>query len=248
MTDLRNRLASMSAGQLRLLQRRMRDSGTELGATPLSSAQQRIWFVERFGRPGHAFHGPVVVEIDGAVDRDVLERSVASIVARHETLRTTFLAVGDRPMQLSWSLAQLDGVSIPSVTVPGPEESLHTLLRDELHRPFDLARGPLYRCRLFRLTATRWVLMFTIHHIVFDERSAALLLDELAELYTAFVEGRPDPLPPLPVQYPDYALWQHERLARGRYDDDLGYWAGQLAGADPALDVPLDRPRPATLT
>jgi len=117
-----------------------------------------------------------------------------------------------------------------------------------LHAPFDLARGPLYRTRLFRLAATRWVLMLTIHHIAIDEHSTELLLAELVELYTAFVQGRPDPLPPLPVQYPDYALWQHEQLARGRYDGDLEYWAGQLTGADPTLNVPLDRPRPASLT
>ena len=110
-------------------------------------------------------------------------------------------------------------------------------------RPFDLAVGPLIRGCLIRLSAGEHVLALSVHHVVFDEWSARVFRRELVALYAAFRAGEPDPLPPLPVQYADFAVWQREWLSEAVLEGQLAYWRDQLAGA-PALELPADRPRP----
>ena len=114
----------------------------------------------------------------------------------------------------------------------------------EAARPFDLHRGPLFRAGVFRLGSEEHVLALTIHHIVSDGWSAGVLIGEMAALYDAFCAGRPSPLPDLPIQYADYAVWQRERMRGEALEKEIAFWRERLAGTPP-LELPTDRPRPA---
>jgi hypothetical protein len=238
--ELSGRVSHLPVGQRDLLARLARD-GAE-GVFPLSSAQQRIWLVERFGSAGHTFAGPVVARVEGRLDHDVLERTIAAIIRRHEILRSVFPMLGDGPVQVL--MPPPTSVSVPVEEITTAE--VDAAVQEEMRRPFDLARGPLLRYRLFQLGDRDRILMFTAHHIVFDDASSEILLADLAALYAASLEGEPDPLPSLPVQYPDYAVWQREQLRSKRYDRELDYWLRQLRDAPAVLDIATDHRREPT--
>ncbi|MGW5658706.1 non-ribosomal peptide synthase/polyketide synthase [Streptomyces sp. NPDC003758] len=202
---------------------------------PLSFAQQRLWFLDRL-RPGDArYNSAVAVRLAGALDREVLERALAVVVARHEALRTTFDEADGRPVQTVH----------PAGPVPLPARDVTDLdaeLRAEYARPFDLGRGPLLRALLLRESATSHVLLLTAHHIVTDGWSMGVVLDELCAAYDALARGVAVDLPPVEAQYPDFAVWQREQLSGPRPERHLAYWKERLAGAV-APQLPLDRPR-----
>nr|WP_269078144.1 amino acid adenylation domain-containing protein [Streptomyces sp. YIM 121038] len=221
-------------------------------AAPLaaSSAQQRLWFLSQMPGASEAHHTPTAVELRGALDRAALSRALDALVARHEVLRTRFVAVGGAAVQ------QIDppggGLPLTADDLTGradAEAELARLRREEAAAPFDLAHGPLLRGRLVTLGADRHVLMLTVHHIVADGWSLGVLTREAGALYAAFREGAPDPLPPLPVQYADYAAWQRQWLADPAPDGaaarQSAYWRQALADAPALLELPTDRPRPA---
>jgi amino acid adenylation domain-containing protein len=216
-------------------------------AIPLSFAQQRLWFLEQLGGTGAAYNVPMRLRLQGALDRGALVRSLDRILARHEVLRTTFPAVDGEPVQ---RIAAVEKSALRLVehdlrASADAEDALHRLMADEASAPFDLARGPLIRGRLIRVAADDHVLLLTMHHIVSDGWSTGVLHGELGALYAAFVRGDADPLPPLPVQYADYAAW-HRRLVDGAVlDAQAEYWTRTLAGAPELLELPADRPRPA---
>ncbi|GEJ57770.1 hypothetical protein AMYX_25110 [Anaeromyxobacter diazotrophicus] len=212
---------------------------------PLSYAQQRLWFVEQL-EPGSAqYHLPTAVRLRGRLDAVALEQALDAIVCRHEALRATFHQAGGAPVQRI----------APEAAVPLPVEDLAPLpqaeretrlaarLAEEARRPFDLAAGPLLRAFLFRLGEREHVVLLTMHHIASDGWSAGVLVREATALYRAFAAGRPSPLAPLPIQYPDFALWQRGWLSGGALRDPLAWWQRQLAGAPAALDLPTDGPR-----
>jgi amino acid adenylation domain-containing protein/non-ribosomal peptide synthase protein (TIGR01720 family) len=211
---------------------------------PLSFAQQRLWFLEEFA-PGSTDHVTVFgVRLRGELRADALTRALNTLIARHESLRTTFEVTDGRPRQIvgePWELA------LPVTDLadgPGtPEENLRRLLADDLARPFDLARGPLLRARLARVAAGDHALVLSLHHIVTDGWSMGVLVGELATLYGS----EHAELPALPIQYADFAAWQRDRLTGGLADEQLGFWRRELDGLRP-LDLPTDRPRPVTRT
>ncbi|GHG32183.1 MULTISPECIES: non-ribosomal peptide synthase/polyketide synthase [Amycolatopsis] len=209
------------------------------GELPLSFAQQRLWFLDEFA-PGSTDHVTVFgVRLRGDLRPDALARALTTLIARHESLRTTFPAVDGRPRQVvgePWRLA------LP-VTEVSDEDALRQLLADDLARPFDLARGPLLRARLVRLAPDDHALVLSLHHIITDGWSMGVLIGELATLYG---DERAE-LPALSIQYADFAAWQRERLTGDFLDDQLGFWRRELDGLRP-LDLPTDRPRPATRT
>ncbi|HYR07484.1 MAG TPA: amino acid adenylation domain-containing protein, partial [Longimicrobium sp.] len=214
---------------------------------PLSFAQQRLWFLEQLGGTGAAYHVPMSLRLRGELDRGALVRSLDRIVARHEVLRTTFPAVDGEPVQ---RIAPVEESGFRLVehdlhAAPDAEDELRRLVRDEASAPFDLAHGPLVRGRLVRMAADDHVLLLTMHHIVSDGWSTGVLYRELGALYAAFARGEPDPLPPLPVQYADYAAW-HRRWVEGEVlERQADYWRETLAGAPELLELPTDHPRPA---
>ncbi|MBV9773172.1 MAG: AMP-binding protein, partial [Gemmatimonadetes bacterium] len=216
------------------------------GPVPLSFAQQRLWLLERMQPGGAAYNIPTGVGLRGGLDVGALRRALAAVVRRHESLRTVFLAEGGEPVQV---VRPAGAFALPVVDLSGVEQEakgreLLRLVLEEGGRPFDLERGPLLRSTLFRVEAEMHGLLFTVHHIVSDGWSTGVLVREVTELYAAFTEGREPSLPELPVQYPDYALWQREQFSGEALDAQLAFWRGKLAGAPPLLDLPTDSPRP----
>ena len=214
---------------------------------PLSFAQQRLWFLAQLdGRPTASYSMPGGLRLVGALDSAALHAALDRLVARHEALRTCFVSVDGAPVQriappeVGFALDQVDLSEDPRA-----ESEVQRLAAEEAAAPFDLERGPLIRGRLVRLAAHEHVLLLTMHHIVSDGWSIAVLLQELCALYAAFVQGHADPLPPLAIQYADYAVWQRRWIAGEALERQLDFWRTHLSGAPARLELPTDRPRPA---
>ncbi|HEX2093471.1 MAG TPA: amino acid adenylation domain-containing protein, partial [Longimicrobiaceae bacterium] len=217
------------------------------GPLPLSFAQQRLWFLEQLGGAGNTYHIQRRLRLRGELDRGALVRALERIVARHEVLRTTFPQVGGEPVQRIWdegeqgfALAEHDLAGYPET-----EEELRRLLAEEGRVPFDLERGPLIRGCLVGLGEGEHVLQVTMHHIVSDGWSMEVFTRELSELYGAYRRGEADPLPALPVQYGDYAVWQRRWMEGEVLRQQAEYWKRTLSGAPELLELPTDHPRPA---
>ena len=183
------------------------------------------------------------IRIGGALDPQLLRRALDAIVARHETLRTTIVAVDGTPQQI---VAPVLSIPLPVTDLsglPDREAQAQRLAVEEVRRPFDLARGPLFRATLFRLDPDEHLLVLTVHHIISDAWSLGVLFRELRALYRAFARGEPSPLSELPIQYADYAAWQRRTLQGEALERELAYWRERL-GPPPALELLTDRPRP----
>ncbi|HST62244.1 MAG TPA: condensation domain-containing protein, partial [Longimicrobium sp.] len=220
------------------------------GALPLSFAQERLWFVDRL-EPGSATYNiPAALRLAGAPDVAALERALGEIVRRHEALRTTFMEVDGSPVQV---IAPFNGFTLPvedlsALSDADREAAVRHRADEEAARPFDLSAGPLFRASLLRLGPDDHVLQLGMHHVVSDGWSMGVFFRELSALYEAYREGRESPLPELPVQYADYAVWQREQLEGEALDRQLSYWRERLSGAPELLELPTDRPRPAVQT
>ncbi len=217
---------------------------------PASYAQQRLWFLSQVGASSDAYHIPLGVELIGRLDREALQWALDRLVARHESLRTTFAAVEGVPYQriaapTPFVLVHHD---LRALDASAQQAELHALQVLEAGAPFDLEQGPLLRGRLVALgdgsEDGRQVLLLTMHHIVSDGWSMGVLSRELEMLYSARVNGEADPLPALPVQYADYAVWQRQRLQGERLQRESDYWRDALRGAPALLTLPTDRKRP----
>jgi amino acid adenylation domain-containing protein len=215
---------------------------------PTSFAQRRLWLVNQLEPASPAYNVPIGQRFHGTLDVLALERALATIVTRHEALRTTFSLVDGEPVQVVTRDAALqlpveDLVAMPAVDL---EAEVQRLNDQEARHPFDLERGPLFRTRLLRLAPNEHALLLVVHHIVFDGWSVGVLFRELSECYRAFATGEAPRLPQLPVQYADYAVWQREWLTGGPGERQLDYWRAHLAGAPVVLELPTDFPRPLT--
>ncbi|HYH80222.1 MAG TPA: condensation domain-containing protein, partial [Longimicrobium sp.] len=242
LADLARGVEQMARAELPPIGRADRD-----GRLALSFAQQRLWFLERMGGMGSTYHVPNRLRLHGELDRDALACALDRIVARHEALRTVF-AVDEGEPEQRITPADESGFLLVHHDLEGHEDAmaeLRRLVAEEAGAPFDLARGPLVRGRLIRLAADDHVLLTTMHHVVSDGWSSGVFVRELGALYGAFRRGEADPLPPLPVQYADYAAWQRRWVTGEVLAQQAEYWDATLAGAPELLDLPLDRPRPA---
>jgi amino acid adenylation domain-containing protein len=211
---------------------------------PLSFAQQRLWFLDQLDPGSTEYNVPLLVRWPGDLDVAALTAALGAVVQRHEILRTRLVPgangvahqVIDEPTTFVLRLADVAGHDDPAAAA-------RKLVTAEVMAPFDLARGPLVRATLIRTSADEHVLALAVHHVAFDEWSVRILREELAALYEAFRAGEPDPLPPLAVQYADFALWQRQWLTGDVLDAHTAYWRDQLADP-PALELPTDRRRP----
>ncbi|MBW8875033.1 MAG: non-ribosomal peptide synthase/polyketide synthase [Acidobacteria bacterium] len=221
-------------------------------ALPLSFAQQRLWFVQQLDPESSAYNVPIAVKLEGRLKPAILERCFAEMVSRHETLRTTFVAVAGEAVQVIAPAGEAPPFFLPQVDLTRlggrAEVEAGRLARAEARRAFDLRRGPLLRALLLRLGPATHVLVATIHHIVSDGWSLELLVRELVTLFSAHASGRAPSLPELPVQYADYAAWQRAWLRDEALASHLAFWREQLAGVPEVLDLPSDRPRPPAPT
>ncbi|MDT7540866.1 MAG: hypothetical protein QOE33_770, partial [Acidobacteriota bacterium] len=224
----------------------LRRKGHDDDELPLSSAQQRLWFLDRMEPNSPFYNVPATVSLTGEVDVAALEAAINEVVRRHEVLRTTFPSVEGRAVQRIASALRLPLTRVELTHLSGQEQDEETrrLVTGEATRPFDLAHGPLMRVSLLRLGEREHVMLLTMHHIITDAWSLGLLMRELGALYTAFAAGRPSPLEELRIQYADFALWQQEWLRGDTLTKHLAYWKQQLEGAPAALELPTDRPRP----
>jgi hypothetical protein len=209
---------------------------------PLSFAQERMWLLDQLD-PGAAtcnlFH---TVDISGPLAPALLARSLDEVVRRHQILRTTFAAPGGVPEPAVAPAARrpLPLVDLAGLPEPSWRPEVARLSTEERRRPFDLAAGPLVRVALVRLSADRHAGLLTAHPIVFDGGSSLVLWREVAALYEAFAAGRPSPLPELPLQYADDALWQRLHLAGEPLAGEVEFWRRELAPPLPVLRLPAD--------
>ncbi|HEU0299248.1 MAG TPA: amino acid adenylation domain-containing protein, partial [Longimicrobium sp.] len=217
------------------------------GPLPLSFAQERMWFLDRL-LPGTAVYSiPSVLRLRGPLRPEALRRALEALVHRHEALRTVFPARDGRPVQVVIPPAPFD-LPLSDLSILPRDLALaeaERMVAEHARQPFDLAAGPLFRVALLRVADEEWRLLVNLHHVIADGWSLDIVFRELAELYAAGAEGRAPELPPAGVQYPDFAAWQRRWLEGEQLERQLRWWRERLAGA-PVLELPADRPRPAT--
>ncbi|MCE6997401.1 amino acid adenylation domain-containing protein [Saccharothrix sp. S26] len=247
MTDLRDTGASAASARKReLVAQRLRARAATPTAYPLSFGQQRLWFLDKFSPGSAVYNVPVALRLRGPVDRAALQRALDVLVNRHASLRTTFPDSGGEPVQL---VAPTGTATLTTHELgDGDRDARAQRFADERGGiGFDLHRGPLFAASLGRFADDDQVLVLNMHHIIADAWSLSVLLGELGQAYGAALEGRDPDLPALTLQYPDFAVWQRDRmadLAAGHLD----FWTRHLAGAPELLTLPTDRPRPPVVT
>jgi amino acid adenylation domain-containing protein len=233
--DTSDRMTGLSPAKRALLELRLKQAGIARSSGdlhPLSFAQERLWFLAQLDPDSAAYNRPMDLELRGPLDVAALGRSVREIVRRHHVLRSTVELSGTQPM-LRVSPVALERLPVIELG----EREARRLAEEHASRPFDLARGPIFRTQLVRISDEHHILLFTVHHIAFDGWSEQVLVQELAALYSGSA------LPELAAQYPDYAAWQRSWLAGDRLAASLDYWTNQLADAPRVLELPSDRPR-----
>ncbi|MGI4836841.1 MAG: non-ribosomal peptide synthase/polyketide synthase [Janthinobacterium lividum] len=213
----------------------------------LSYAQQRQWFLWQLEPENAAYTMATVLQLTGRLDIEALRLSFEALIARHETLRTTFRQQGDQAVQV---IHPTQAFALEHEVVRLPQGSaarieLERLVAAQTQRPFDLEQGPLLRVKLLALGSDEHVLILTLHHIVSDGWSMPVMVEELVRLYEGYRTGQVVSLVQLSIQYVDYALWQRQWMAAGEQARQLAYWQAQLGDEQPVLELPLDRPRPA---
>src|SRR6266404_4273153 len=216
---------------------------------PLSFAQQRLWFLDQLEPERSIYNMTHGVRLQGPLNVEALRSALNTIVNRHEVLRTTIDVVDGNPIQV---IHQDESVCLPMIDLSeAPElqrqDELHSCLRNEFQRPFDLSRDLMLKATLVRLDPAQHILLLMTHHIASDGWSSGILWQELAALYGAYLRGEANPLPELPIQYADYAEWQRQWLQGEVLERQLSYWKKQLFGVS-ALELPTDRSRPAVQT
>ena len=215
---------------------------------PLSVAQETMLFWDRLVPRSAVYNVPIALKIAGPLNIEALKRTVALIVSRHEVLRSNFLFIGGEPTQVAGPIDRVDFALIDLSHLPSQSRpvALHQAAQDEVGRPFDLAHDAMLRVRVFRGDAQDHILTLTMHHIASDGWSVGVLINELSEGYLAFSSGSEPNLPPLRIQYADWAKWQRDLLQGPMLENLLSFWKQQLAGIPEVSDVlPLNRPRPA---
>ncbi|MFL6200700.1 MAG: condensation domain-containing protein, partial [Thermoanaerobaculia bacterium] len=217
-------------------------------ASPLSFAQERLWFLDQIEPGSPAYNIPAAVRLTGALDVAALAASLSAIIERHEVLRTTFETCDGQPVQVIHPLADLPSrlpvIDLRALPDVEREAEAHRIALAEARQPFELARGPLVRTVLLQLAPLVHAVLIGMHHIVSDGWSAGVLIRELQALYGELSAGRPALLPPLPIQYADFAAWQRAWLQGEVLASQLAGWRRLLAGAPTLLELPTDRPRP----
>jgi amino acid adenylation domain-containing protein len=260
MSDISQRIASLSPEKRALLEKRLAQKGAEPARAaiprlsretnrfPLSFAQQRLWFLEQLvpGLPLYNMAG--FVRFTGPLNRQAVRQCLAAVVERHEALRTTFATVNEQPVQLVSPTLTVPVDEIDLSERPHTSEEITNLAVEEARRPFDLATGPLCRIKLLCLAPDEHVVVLTMHHIISDGTSIRVLFQDAIAVYETLVNNREPHLPELPIQYVDFAAWQRDRLQGEPLERLLRYWRDQLGGELPVLQLPIDRPRPAVQT
>ncbi|NJR70057.1 MAG: hypothetical protein HC771_16475 [Synechococcales cyanobacterium CRU_2_2] len=212
---------------------------------PLSFAQQRLWFLEQMQQEGAIYNIPLAIRVTGALDIELFRRCLNTIVQRHEALRTNFVMAEGQPYQVISAQRDvtIEQTDLRALSDTAQTEAVRERSIAAAQTQFDLGRDLLFQVVILRLGAQARVVLFTMHHIISDGWSMEQLLKELLQLYRAFWLGLDSPLPELPIQYADFALWQRQWLQGEVLKQQLNYWQRQLAGDLPILQLPTDFPR-----
>jgi amino acid adenylation domain-containing protein len=252
------RLQNLTPAQRRLLEQRLMQRSTATarrntiprretdGPAELSYAQELLWLLTQVFDDGIAYNSPGAFQLQGKLDLDVLRRAFNELIARHAILRTTYTVIGGEPMQLIAPHAEIELNIVDLRGRPTDEQytASQQILKEESRFPFDLVTGPVIRPTVIRLSDDEQILMVNMHHVCTDGYSRTVLYRDLTVLYEALASDLPSPLPPLAIQYADYAVWQRHWLDQGVTDAQLDYWKRKLARAPSRLDLPTDCSRP----
>ncbi|MGF1490395.1 MAG: AMP-binding protein, partial [Prochloraceae cyanobacterium] len=213
---------------------------------PLSFGGERLWFLNRLiEKDNIVYNEQIAWNLKGNLNLVALKQALRQIMQRHEILRTAFKVLNNNPVQI------IEKEPILNIRVENIENSLsrvEKIASEEILQPFDLAKPPLIRFTILKLQEQEYVVLITIHHIVCDGWSLGIFIEELSSLYQAFCKGDASPLPELPIQYADFAVWQRKWLSTKVRETQLNYWKQQLEGAPELLQLPTDRPRPVVQT
>jgi aspartate racemase len=220
-------------------------------AAPLTFAQQQVWLHAQMAPNTPAYNEPFTVHRRGPLNVEVLERSFAEIVRRHESWRTTFSAVDGEPVQVVHApfAVKLEVTDLRNMPEQDREGEALRLATADACKPFNLTEAPLFRTRVIRLDEEDFRLAITAHHLIFDGVTGyRVFLPELVALYEAYSNGEASPLAELDFQYADYAVWQRQAARQDVLNLGFDYWKKQLSGELPVLQLPTDQPRPAAQT
>ncbi|NEU79519.1 non-ribosomal peptide synthetase [Nostoc sp. UIC 10630] len=220
------------------------------GELPLSFAQQRLWFLHQLSPDSRSYNMLLILRLDGSLNIVALEQSLGELICRHEVLRTTFPTVDGKPVQ---RIAPPTALTLPvydlqALSAKEQTDRIRQMANSQASQPFDLAVGPLIQFTLLQLNTQEYVLLLKMHHIIYDGWSLNIFFGELSIAYAAFIQGLPNPLAQLPIQYADFAFWQRQWLTGEVLERQLNYWQQQLAGAPGVLELPTDKPRPPVQT
>lgn len=212
---------------------------------PAAANQQALWFIDRLLPGRAAYNIPAAFEVHGALRWDLVQDAIDAVVARHESLRTSFATVDGQPMQVIAARVDVPLRHIDLTAAADGAERAQELIRDEAGRPFDLSVAPLVRVSGLSIRSDRHILLIVVHHAISDGWSQAVLFEELGAVYRALVAGVAPRVADVAIQYADYCLWQEQRLTPTLVDRQLTYWRQALADAPDALELPSDLQRPS---
>ncbi|MBD1938355.1 non-ribosomal peptide synthetase [Microcoleus sp. FACHB-68] len=260
MSDLLARMAELSPEKRELLLRRLnqrkenvspisiKPQARNSNVFPVSFSQQRLWFLDQLDPGNPTYNIPAAIRLTGKLNLAALEQSFNEVIKRHEVLRVTFATVDEQPVQIIHPTGDFKLPVLDLTPFQNQDSQIQNFIVEEAKRPFDLAKDPLLRVRLLHLKDSEYVVILTMHHIIADGWSMGIFIEEIATLYQAFSNGKPSPLLELPIQYPDFAIWQRKWLQGEVLEKQIAYWKKQLGGTLPVLELPADRPRPAVQT
>ena len=217
---------------------------------PLSFSQYRMWVLDQVDPERALYNLPLAMRLRGPLDAAKLRRAVDAVAERHEVLRTTFAFSGEQPTQVihpRWT-GDVAFADLSELDESAKNATIRRYVRDDANAPFDLVRGPIFRVQLLRCGPEDHVLLVAIHHIAADGWSLGVLLRDFAWFYAREPGIEAEPLPPLPIQYADFALWQQKWLSGQILADELAYWVDRLSDAPPVLELPMRGARPTAPT
>lgn len=232
-----NTLGLLPRSELSALQEKIND-----GWLPLSFSQKRLWIIDQVEEGTSNYNMLLALNVEGQLDQPRVEKALNIIVQRHESLRTRFTVIDEEPIQKIDDQFKLKLITIDLSSKQ--EQRVQTILNQEAKFKFDLANGPLLRVHMLKIGSNRFVILLNTHHIISDDWSLKVLTNEFGLVYSALESNETPELNELPIQYPDFAIWQHRNLNFQRLDELRRFWSQKLSGIPQVNSLPLDRARP----
>jgi len=247
MADLSEVLEKLSPEKRKLLELKLKQQGSQFNTFPVSFAQQRLWFLDQLEPNNFSYNIPLAFRVKGDLNYDLLKKAIQTITDRHEAVRTTFTSVNGKPMQVVRRELKVDAPVIDLTSLPSEQrdQEIKQIIDRETRFVFDLKKGPLFRIQILKAAEKEHVILLNMHHIISDGWSMGIIVQEISHLYSAYVKNVEPQLPPLKIQYADFAKWQRDFLTGERLRQELEFWKKQLGANPPLLELPTDKPRPA---